>query len=137
MKEKRVVIDTNVIVSGLIAGGAPQRILSSWIMGHFVVLVSKELKLEVNDVMRRTKIVPFDAKRKNLLGTLFNQALMVLPKRIDKVTFTDKNDHFLLELAVTGNAVAIVTGDKALLKMKRVSGIELLSPERFCAKFKV
>ncbi len=137
MKEKRVVIDTNVIVSGLIAGGAPQRILSAWIMGHFVVLVSKELKLEVNDVMRRTKIVPFDAKRKNLLGTLFNQALMVLPKRIDKVTFTDKNDHFLLELAVTGNAVAIVTGDKALLKMKRVSGIELLSPERFCAKFKV
>jgi predicted nucleic acid-binding protein len=56
---------------------------------------------------------------------------------IGEVIFPDKNDHFLYELAITAEAVAIVTGDKELLRIKRVKAVEILSPEKFCRKFKI
>lgn len=135
MNVKRVVVDTNVIVSALTAGGTPQRILEAWITGEFIALISKELRQEINTVLKRSHLISFDRKRRILLGTLFNQALMVLPRRINKPVFTDENDHFLYELAVTGQAHAIVTGDKAVLAAKKVSGIVILTPGQFCKRF--
>ena len=137
MSVKRVVVDTNVVVSALTAGGIPQKIIQAWITGEFLALLSKELQNEINTVLGRSKLVSFDKKRHILLGTLFNQALMVLPKRINKKVFSDDGDHFLYELAVTGQATMIVTGDKGLLSVKRVSGIEILNPEQFCRKLRI
>ena len=137
MRVKRVVVDTNVVVSALTAGGTPQKIIQAWITGEFLAIISEELRQEINMVLNRSKLAPFDKKRKILLGTLFNQALMVLPRRINKTVFSDEDDHFLYELAVTGEASVIVTGDKALLSVKRVSGIDILNPEHFCRKFKI
>jgi putative PIN family toxin of toxin-antitoxin system len=134
---KRVVVDTNVVVSALAAGGTPQKIVQAWITGEFLAIISEELKHEINTVLRRSKLVSFDRKRRILLGTLFNQALMVLPQKITGTVFKDENDHFLLELAVTGQASAIVTGDKGVLAAKRVSGIDILNPSQFCKKFRI
>lgn len=134
MSVERVVVDTNVVVSALIADGTPQKIIQAWIVGEFLAIISKELRQEINTVLRRSKLAPFDKKRRILLGTLFNQALMVLPRKIQKTVFPDENDHFLYELAVTGEASAIVTGDKALLAIKRISSIEIPNPEQFWKK---
>jgi putative PIN family toxin of toxin-antitoxin system len=134
---KRVVVDTNVVVSALTAGGTPQKIIQAWITGEFLALISEELRQEINMVLSRAKLVSFDKKRRMLLGTLFNQALMVLPRKIKQSVFPDEDDHFLYELAVTGEASFIVTGDKGLLSVKRVSGIEILSPHKFCRKFRI
>jgi putative PIN family toxin of toxin-antitoxin system len=126
---KRAVVDTNVVVSALVGGGTPQKIIQAWITGQFLAVMSEELKYEINTVLNRSKLAPFDKKRRVLLGTLLNQALMVLPRKINQIAFEDKDDHFLLELAVTGQAFAIVTGDKGLLKLKKVSGVEILNPD--------
>ena len=137
MSVKRIVVDTNVVVSALTAGGTPQKIIQAWITGQFLAIISEELRSEINTVLSRSKLISFDKKRRILLGTLFNQALMVLPRKINKSVFSDEDDHFLYELAVTGEAAAIVTGDKAVLSVKRVSGIELLNPDQFCKKFRI
>ena len=137
MSVKRFVVDTNVVVSALTAGGTPPKVIQAWITGEFLALMSIELQNEINTVLSRSKLAPFDRQRRILLGTLFNQALMVLPKRINKVVFPDENDHFLYELAVTGQASAIVTGDKPLLRIKKCSGIEILSPDQFCKKLRI
>lgn len=137
MSVKRVVVDTNVIVSALTAGGTPQKILQAWITGEFLAVISEELRREINTVLSRSKLVSFDKRRKILLGTLFNQALMVLPRRIEKSVFSDENDHFLYELAVTGQASFIVTGDKGMLRVKKISGVEIVTPEQFCKKLRI
>ena len=137
MSVKRVVVDTNVVISALIAGGTPQKIIQAWIMGEFLAVMSKELRQEINTVLNRSKFIKPDKRLRALLGTLFNQALMVLPQPIKEITFSDENDHFLLELAVTAQATAIVTGDKELLKTKRIKGVEILNPKQFCRKFKI
>jgi predicted nucleic acid-binding protein len=95
---KRVVVDTNVVISALTAGGTPQKIIQAWITGEFLAFIKP------------------DKRRRALLGTLFNQALMVLPQPISEIVFPDENDHFLLELAATAQATIIVTGDKEMLK---------------------
>ena len=137
MSAKRVVVDTNVVVSALTAGGVPQTVLKGWIAREFQALISEELKQEINEVLRRSKFISVDKKRRIILGTLFNLALIIKPKKIKKPVFPDEKDHFLYELAVEGEALAIVTGDKGLLKTKRVSGIEVLSPAQFCKKFRI
>lgn len=137
MSVKRVVVDTNVIISALTAGGTPQKVIQAWITGEFLAIMSKELRQEINTVFNRSKFFKPDRKRRVLIGTLFNQALMVLPQPLDEIAFSDKNDHFLLELAMTGQANFIVTGDKNLLKTKRVKGIEILNPTQFCQRLKI
>jgi uncharacterized protein len=107
---KRVVVDTNVVISALTTGGTPQKVIQAWITGEFLAIVSKELKQEINTVFGRSKFINPDKKRRALLGTLFNQALTVLPQPLGEIIFSDENDHFLLELAVTGQANFIVTG---------------------------
>ena len=58
MKRKpRAVVDTNVIVSGIISGnGYPARIVDAWLSGEFEVVISKRLQEEVNEVFNRLKI---------------------------------------------------------------------------------
>ncbi len=40
MSVKRVVVDTNVVISALTAGGTPQKIIKAWITGEFVAVLS-------------------------------------------------------------------------------------------------
>lgn len=132
MKEKRVVIDTNIVVSAFLSGGHSHKILKSWLSKDFVALVSDELKDEINEVLKRPAINLFDKKKKVLLGTLFNMALLIRPKRIEKKIFLDPDDHFLLELAITVKAYCIVTGDQGILAAKMVHGVRILTPAAFC-----
>ncbi len=100
------------------------------------------LKAELNDVLLRPKVRKA-LKSKNfsavkiIVGTLLNQAESVKSKPISIRSFSDENDHFLLELAVASKAAAIVTGDQEVLKAKRVRGIAIVDPREFCEKFKV
>jgi len=137
-----VVVDTNVIVSGLLSGGTPGKIIEAWMLGRFTPVISNELKRELNDVIQRPNIkhilgVKGPRNIRTALGALFNKALPVLPKTIDEIVFQDVDDHFLFELAVTAQANIIVTGDKALLASKQIRGIEILNPAQFCRKLKI
>ncbi len=62
---------------------------------------------------------------------------MVNPKPIQKIIFPDKNDHFLLELAVTAKASMLITGDQKLLHLEKAESIEILNPSQFCKKLKI
>ena len=90
-----------------------RKIIQAWITGEFLAVMSKELKQEINT------------------GGLHS------PQPLDEIIFLDENDHFLLELAVTRQADFIVTGDKNLLKSKRVMGVEILNPNQLCQKLKI
>lgn len=137
MKERRIVVDTNIVVSAFLSGGISQSILKAWLNKEFIALISDELKYEINEVLNRPSINAFDRKRQILLGTLFNMARTIHPKHIEKKVFSDPDDHFLLELAISGDSHCIVTGDQALLSVKVINGIKILSPIQFCHEFRV
>ena len=140
-KKPLVVLDTNVIVSGFLSVDTyPSKILDAWLLGYVQVAISLELKQELNQVLKKSYISKMLLNQKSIkpiLGKLLNKSLMVLPKPINKIVFSDEKDHFLLELAITAKTVAIVTGDKKLLNVKKTKGILIYSPKQFCLKFKI
>lgn len=141
MKRKlRVVVDTNVIVSGIISrNGYPASIIEAWLRGEFEVIISKKLQEEVNEVFDRLKIKkrPNHSSKdvKKILGVLFNKAEKIKPKRMDINISLDIKDHFLLELAASAKADIIVSGDEELLGCVDYKGTKIMSPKSFCEKF--
>lgn len=142
-KRKLVILDTNIIVSGFLDGdniSYPSRVISAWLVGDLQVAVSKELKKELNQVLKKpyiNRILEDQKSIKPILGRLFNKAVMIYPESINEVSFPDEKDHFLLELAVTAKSEIIVTGDKELLNVKKVRNIQILNPKQFCQQFKI
>ena len=138
----RVVIDTNVIISGILSPrNYPAQILDAWLKGIcFQPLISSALKTEIIEVLKRPKIMVRIANRSDLdalLPLLFAKAEMVKPKKIKAVVFKDKKDHFLFELASSGSAEAIITGDDILVRQKKIAEVELLTPKEFCERFQI
>ena len=84
-KRKLVVLDTNVIVSGFLDGdniSYPSKIISAWLVGEFQVAMSKELQLELNQVLNKpyiNRILENQKSIKPILGRLFNKASVIFP----------------------------------------------------------
>jgi len=118
----RVILDTNVLLSGLISpNGIPARLIEAWLDRRFV-LVSHALQIdEIRDVSRRDKIRTL--VRPAEVGRLVNQIGLVadMPADLPYVRRSpDPRDDFLLGLCDAGRADWLVTGNKDdLLALER------------------
>lgn len=118
----RVILDTNILLSGIIApAGTPASLIEAWLDRRFI-LVSHPIQLdELREVTRRPRmkalIKPAEA------GRLVNQIRLVaeMPETLPPVARSpDPRDDFLLALCEAGQADWLVTGDKAdLLALDR------------------
>jgi putative PIN family toxin of toxin-antitoxin system len=137
----RVVIDTNVFVSGTsIANTPPSQVLDLWRNGLFVLVTSPQLMAEVKDVFTRPNIMNFTG-----LSLVETQAFLQEMKRRSDVTKGEYHikplagnpaDTVVLQAAVEGGATHIVTGDKKhLLPLKAYQGIPIVTPRGFLSEF--
>jgi putative PIN family toxin of toxin-antitoxin system len=111
----RVILDTSILLSGLISPrGIPALLIEAWLDRRFT-LVSHALQLEeIRDVSRRENIRAFI--RPAEAGRLVNQIALVadLPDSLPHVRRSpDPRDDFLLALCEAGAVDRLVTGDKA------------------------
>jgi putative PIN family toxin of toxin-antitoxin system len=133
----RVILDTNVLLSGLISSaGIPARLIDAWLDDRFT-LVSHALQLdELRDVSRRDKIRTLI--RPSEAGRLVNQiaAIAEMPKRLPAVQRSrDPRDDFLLGLCEAGRADWLVTGDKAdLLAFGRHGVTRIITASAFAER---
>ncbi len=142
-KKPKVVIDTNVIVSGILTrNGYSAKIIDAWMTGkYFVPVISNELISEIKEVLQRPKIKNrLSTHPKNIkliLGRLINQSEKITIKKTVDGLFSDSKDHFLLELAVTADAKIIVTGDSGIIQHMKYGEIFFQTPEQFCKKMEI
>ena len=135
MKELRVVIDTNVIISGSFWKGISCKIIET-IDGKYLIIVSSPILEEYKeiifseDIMERTE--HFKEPRENIISKLLQKSLIVTPKETIKVIENDPDDNKFLEAAVAGNADYLITKDeKHILPLKEFRGIKIVTPEEF------
>jgi uncharacterized protein len=120
-----VVLDTNVVVSGLLFGGVPGRILTAWSAGTIALVISPPILDEYRRVglelakNRGSLVQALDA----LLAMLTVHAILVDAPPLPSPVSDDPDDDMFLAAALSGNARLIVSGDKHLL---RVSGWAVL-----------
>lgn len=131
-----VVIDTNIIINGLLKGSC-RPILEAFIEKRFCLVVSKSLVDEILEVCLRPKFCGRIDKneRENLLAIIKEAARIVKPK-IKINDCRDKDDNIILECAVTSNANIIVTTDPDLLSLNPYRNISIILPEEFLKRLR-
>jgi putative PIN family toxin of toxin-antitoxin system len=111
----RVVVDSNVWVSGLIdPESAPGRVLAAVLDGRLGVVSSWELVDEVSGVVARRKLRRYRLDATDVLDLLRTLATTLPTVDVD-VEIRDPADAPVVAAAVAGRADAIVTGDRDLL----------------------
>lgn len=138
---QRVVLDTNVIVSGtLTSGGPPAIILDAWRQGRFLLIISEAIIEEVKDVLSDSELrAAYPHLKKshvgNLINLLRNQGHIVAGTLDIAVIEQDEDDDKFVIAAVEGEAQYIVSGDSHLAQLKKYKGIRVISPSAFARRF--
>ncbi len=127
----KVVLDTNVLVSGVFFGGPPHKILEAWRDGKIQLLLSPSILDEYQKVMRELAVQFPGIKVEALIDFIIVHSEIILPLSLPPIIQADPSDDKFLECAVAGEAACVVTGDKHLLKLLKFREISILRPREF------
>jgi putative PIN family toxin of toxin-antitoxin system len=132
----RVVLDTNIWLSGLFWDGEANKIIEQGENKRITILISEEILLEIKDVLQKeSKFTAFldskDASVKEVIKTILFISELITPKTKLTIVKDDPDDNKILEAAVDGKAKYIITYDKHLLSLEEFQGISMLHPKTF------
>jgi len=127
----RVVLDTNVVVSGIVfPGSVPAQAILKAQSG--IVLASEVMRQELAEVLERARFDRYASRemRQQAVAEFIQDTVEVLVTDPIRICRDPRDDKFL-EAAVHGRADAIITGDLDLLALDPCHGIRILSPATF------
>lgn len=128
----RAVIDTNVLISGLLWHGAPHVLLEQIRAGTLALVSSPALLAEFEDVIGRAKfnaiLTRSNTSRETVLAEMRKLAEVIAPPPLSKPVCRDPDDDEILALAIAAQADLIVSGDGDLLSLRNYLNIPILDP---------
>jgi putative PIN family toxin of toxin-antitoxin system len=132
MNLNRIVIDTNVFISALLnPNGTPRKVINLAV-NQWVILQSEATYQELETRVSKNKFDKYLSKedRLNFLASLRKKSLLI---QITHQTLicSDADDNKFLELAVSGVADYLITGDNDLLIIKSYQDIPIITPTGF------
>ena len=131
----RVVIDTNVFVSGLTFNGKPREILDLAWKDEIEVYISPFILEELSDSLQEDFGWSKDEIRR-VIQRVRTKAILIHPKTPLSVIKEKKDDNRILECAIEGKVDYLISGDKKhLLPLRRYQGVWVLSPAEFLNLF--
>ena len=127
-----IVIDTNVVISAILFGGTPGKLIDLWKTGRIAPLITEEIMTEyirvlaypkfnlteeeINYIIQR-EILPFFKVVKSVPGS--------------SIIKEDPDDDKFIQCAQAGKAKIIISGDQHLLALKSYKTIEIKTPNQF------
>lgn len=133
VKPVRVLIDTNVLVSAMLRGGVPGRILEAARDGRVTGLVSLHILGELRDVLTRPRFGVDVALADALVEEAAGFCEVVAVERASESWSADPDDDPVVEAAIRGRADMVVTGDAHLLVLD-VPGLRIVRPAELAAE---
>jgi uncharacterized protein len=125
----RVVLDTNVLISGIVFGGKPREILEMVINRQLLGISSPVLMAELGDILSKKfgypKLRVLQVEKK--MRKIFH---MVHPTKSVNIV-RDNDDNRVLEAAIEGGCEYVVTGDEDVLILEKYKGVKILTPAEF------
>jgi uncharacterized protein len=130
----RVILDTNVFISGIFFSGPPSQILRAWSNQNLQIVLSLQILAEYQRVSEElsSKFQKIDILPIIELVTIHGQ--FIDTQGFDISVCEDPDDDKFLECAVAGKCKIIISGDKHLLKLSGHEGITVCSPRNFVEK---
>jgi putative PIN family toxin of toxin-antitoxin system len=132
MARERIVLDNNVLVSGLLMPQSIPGQVFKHALGTCDILVSEATLNELADVLSRKKFDRYVSirDRQEFLRLLSRVAEIVTTAHAIRVC-RDPNDNVLLEVAVNGSAQSLVTGDRDLVSLNPFQGVMIVTPSKY------
>lgn len=132
----KIVLDTNVLVAGLLTPFGPcgemMRMVSS---GELILCLDARILAEYHDVLHRPKFGFSGGKVDLLLDYLEYQGHMAASSPLP-VPLPDRDDEPFLEVAIAGQAACLVTGNRVHFPSRLCCGIKVLAPSDFLLFYK-
>ena len=127
----KIVLDTNVLVSGLLTPfGTSGEIVRMISAGILVLLYDSRILLEYQEVLHRPKF-HFNKEHIDSLLDYIEKSGQAVPGSPLKNPLPDPDDEPFLEIAIAGRAECVITGNKSHYPRQSREGIKILSPSEF------
>jgi uncharacterized protein len=127
----RVVLDTNIVVSALLWGGVPFRLLQAAVAGDILLFTSAALLDELRDVLGREHLASRLAQHRSSVDKAIRRygelAIAVSPQSVPRIVPDDPDDDHVIACAVAARAHLIVSGDRHLLDLEGFDGVAIVT----------
>jgi putative PIN family toxin of toxin-antitoxin system len=131
----KIVLDTNVFVSGIFFSGPPHQILQAWRDGKVKIIISPEILAEYSRVGEAlSEKFPAIDLRPILELVTVNSDLVSQVESAQPICDDPDDDKFFL-CAISARCKLIISGDKHLLVNSGYGGIRVMKPRDFVEKF--
>jgi uncharacterized protein len=133
---KKVVLDTNIFISGLLSkNGAPTQVLDAWKAKRYILVISPFIIQEICDTLQsvhiqnKYKIVKEDI---SVLVSLFEHDAFLVISEADTAGMIPHgtSDEQILACAIDGRADFIVSGDHHLIDLENFQNVPIITPQR-------
>lgn len=137
---KKIVLDTNIWISGIIWGGLPGEVLSKLEKDRWGIYVSPSILEEIDRVLDHSKIQKVlnrvGKKKGEVLTRVLSMSLLVRPSEKLNIITEDPPDNMFLECAVEAKVEYIVTGNSHLKVLRFFRQVKIVTSREFLEKFK-
>ncbi len=135
-KVKRVVLDTNVLISALLFKGELSKFVGLWQKGKIVPIISKETFQELRNVLEYPK---FSLSQDEIKSIIEHEILpyfeIVEGVKDFKGVCRDPEDDKFISCALSASADYIVSGDKDLSDLKQYKSLKIIKAADFLKRF--
>jgi putative PIN family toxin of toxin-antitoxin system len=127
-KVKKVVLDTNILVSALLFSGELSKIIALWEKGHITPVISRETFEEFKKVLAYPK---FSLSGQEIMAIIEEHILpffevVEITSRVRDVC-RDTDDEKFISCAITAGADFIVSGDKDLCNVRSYESVDIIA----------
>jgi putative PIN family toxin of toxin-antitoxin system len=127
----KVILDTNVLISGIFFSGPPSEILKAWRKGDVQFVLSSEI---ADEYVKVAMILANDypgIEINSILTLILTNSEIIQAPAIPHQVCEDPDDDKFLACALASECKVIISGDKHLLKLSGYRSIEMLTPRIF------
>ena len=129
-----IVIDTNVVISGVFFGGSPRKVLEAAVGHALSAYATAEIVEEYQEIVEEMIQRKQGTISRSIL-TPFIQSLHFIDPKTAVTASRDPDDDKFLGCAIDSHSLYVVSGDKDLLVLENYQGIEIITAAEFCQRF--
>ena len=126
----KIVIDTNIVISGTFFGGFPRKILEAVVIGKVEAYANTKIIKEYLYIVKEMIADKGGQIDENILSPFIDKLNVVKPVSKIKIS-RDKDDDKFIECAIDSNALYIVSGNKDLLDIVEYQNISIITAKDF------
>lgn len=131
----KIILDTNVLISGIFFKGPPYQILKLWRENRLELIASEEIFEEYTLVCERLHAKYPNINIREIIDLIAINAYFYQQVEINTPITLDPDDDKFIKCALAGDVNIIISGDKHLLDVNGYQGIEVISPSGFIKKY--